>query len=364
MSTTDHKPVFVIAEAGVNHNGDPDRAFRLVDAAADAGADAVKFQTFSADKLALRSAPKAEYQKSTTSRQENQRDMLKKLELPKQVFKELQVYARERSIEFLSSPFDCDSLNFLHEIGIRLIKIPSGELTNGPFLWKVARTQLPIILSTGMADMAEIEQALAIILYGRIHDHEPSDMVEVLDHWRIDHADRLSLLQLTLLHCTSEYPAPLHEVNLMAMRHLATTFGTEVGYSDHTKGITIPIAAVSLGARVIEKHFTLDCNLPGPDHKASLEPEELSQMIRAIRDTELALGDGIKQPQSGERNTRLAARQQIIAARGMTTGQKIRREDLTTARCGGGLAPNLIWSLVGKTTSRTYAPGDIVQEVV
>lgn len=353
--------VYIIAEAGVNHNGQRDIAFALVEAAAKAGADAVKFQTFDAAKLASKSAPKAAYQKQSTDASETQLAMLRKLELPKAWHHELQTHAHNHGIEFLSTAFDTESLAFLVELGMPLFKIPSGELTNGPLLWQFARTGKPLVLSTGMATLAEVEQGLAIIAHALNADAEPSSIDEVWRGWSCsDWRNRLRN-HVTLLHCTSQYPTPFNEVNLRAMDTLATSFGLEVGYSDHTEGILIPVAAVARGARVIEKHFTLDRNLPGPDHKASLEPAELAQMVHQIRALQVAFGDGSKCPQPSEWDTRQAARQQVIAARDIKAGAVLTRADLSTARCGRGLQPTALWGLVHQTATRAYAIGDVIE---
>lgn len=357
--STNH--VYIIAEAGVNHNGQRDLAFALVDVAAEAGADAVKFQTFDAVKLASKSAPKAAYQKQGTDAAESQLTMLKKLELPRAWHHDLQSYARSKGIEFLSTAFDSDSLAFLVELGMPLFKIPSGELTNAPLLWQFARTGKPLVLSTGMASLAEVEQGLAIVAHALNADTEPSSLDEVWRGWsRPEWRSRLRN-HVKLLHCTSQYPTPFNEVNLRAMDTLAMSFGLEVGYSDHTEGILIPIAAVARGARVIEKHFTIDRNLPGPDHKASLEPAELVQMVQQIRALQVAFGDGNKCPQPSEWDTRQAARQQVIAARDIAVGAVITRADLSTARCGRGLQSSALWDMVNKTATRAYAIGDVIE---
>lgn len=353
--------VYIIAEAGVNHNGQRDLAFALVDAAAEAGADAVKFQTFDAARLASKSAPKAAYQKQSTDAAESQLAMLKKLELPREWHADLQAHATQKGIEFLSTAFDSDSLAFLVDLGMPLFKIPSGELTNGPLLWQFARTGKPLVLSTGMATLSEVEQGLAIVAHALSAEAEPSSIDDVWRSWsRADWRARLNG-HVTLLHCTSQYPTPFAEVNLRGMDTLAQAFGLTVGYSDHTEGILIPVAAVARGAKFIEKHFTLDRSLPGPDHKASLEPPELTQMVRDIRALQVALGDGGKTPQPSEWDTRQAARQQVVAARDIAAGNILARADLTTARCGSGLPPTALWGLVGQRTGRAYVAGDIVE---
>ena len=353
--------VYIIAEAGVNHNGQRDLAFALVDAAAEAGADAVKFQTFDAAKLASKSAPKAAYQKQSTDAAESQLAMLRKLELPREWHSGLQAHARQKGIEFLSTAFDTDSLAFLVDLGMPLFKIPSGELTNGPLLWQFARTGKPLVLSTGMATLSEVEQGLAIVAHALSAEAEPASIDDVWRSWsRADWRARLHG-HVTLLHCTSQYPTPFAEVNLRGMDTLAQAFGLSVGYSDHTEGILIPVAAVARGAKIIEKHFTLDRSLPGPDHKASLEPAELTQMVRDIRALQAALGDGGKTPQPSEWDTRQAARQQVVAARDIAAGDILARADLTTARCGSGLPPTALWGLVGRSAGRAYAAGDVIE---
>lgn len=353
--------VYIIAEAGVNHNGQRDLAFALIDAAADAGADAVKFQTFDADKLASKSAPKAAYQKQSTDAVESQNAMLKKLELPKEWHLALQEHARGRGIAFLSTPFDLESLAFLIGMDMPVLKVPSGELTNGPLLWKFARTGKPLVISTGMATLSEVEQGLAIVAHALSADAEPASMDEVWRCWS-QSANRARLHgHVTLLHCTSQYPTPVAEVNLRGMDTLASAFGLSVGYSDHTQGILIPVAAVARGATVIEKHFTLDRSLPGPDHQASLEPGELTQMVADIRALQSALGDGCKAPQMSEWDTRQAARQQVVAARDLAAGTVLARDDLATARCGHGLPPTALWGLIGTHTSRAFSAGEVIE---
>lgn len=351
--------VYVIAEAGVNHNGDLELARKLIDCAADAGADAVKFQTFDAKKLATKAAPKANYQQQTTDAAESQLDMLRKLELPREWHWELRNQARSRGIEFLSTAFDIDSLKFLEELDMPFYKVPSGELTNGPLLWQFARQRRPLVVSTGMATMSEVEQALAVIAHALNAEEEPANETEVWQGWSRP-AWRNSLRgRVTLLHCTSQYPTPVHEVNLKAMDTLAA-FGLPVGYSDHTQGILIPLAAVARGATYIEKHFTLDRSMPGPDHTASLEPDELKQMVIQIRQLQQAFGDGAKCPQPSEWNTRLAARQQVVASQNIAAGTVLTRHHLTTARSNGGLPAMALWSLIGSTTVADIAAGDLM----
>jgi N-acetylneuraminate synthase len=350
--------VYIIAEAGVNHNGDLELARQLVDCAADSGADAVKFQTFDAQKLATNSAPKASYQQRTTDAAESQLDMLRKLELPREWHWELRERARSRGIEFLSTAFDIGSLTFLEELGMPFYKVPSGELTNGPLLWQFARQGRPLVVSTGMATMSEVELALAVIAHAFNAAIEPLDIAAVWRGWS-NAAWRASLQgRVTLLHCTSQYPTPMQECNLRAMDTLRA-FGLPVGYSDHTDGLLIPIAAVARGATFIEKHFTLNREMPGPDHKASLEPAELTLMVKQIRDLQVALGDGAKCPQPCEWNTRQAARQHVVAARDIPAGTLLSRDDLTTARSGGdGQTATALWGLIGVAATRAYTAGE------
>lgn len=359
--TTCEQSVYIIAEAGVNHNGDRDLAVQLIDAAADAGADAVKFQTFKASKLASKHVAKANYQKSTTDETESQHDMLLKLELPEAWHGELQAHARQRGIEFLSTAFDEESLRFLESLNLPIYKVPSGELTNAPLLWQFARTGKPLIMSTGMATLAEVEEGLAVVAHALHASSAPASMADVWQCWSNPQARAKLQGHVTLLHCTSQYPTPWIEVNLRAMDTLAAAFGLDIGYSDHTHGTVISIAAVARGAKVIEKHFTLDRTLPGPDHQASLEVDELTRMISDIRALELALGDGVKAPQASEWDTRRVARQSLVTATQLPAGKRIEPGDLTTARTGGGLAPNAFWELLGTVNRNAHAAGEVFQ---
>ena len=355
------KSVYIIAEAGVNHNGRMDLALNLVAAAAEAGADAVKFQTFNAARLASKTVEKAHYQKSTTDAHESQLEMLTKLELPESWHGELQAVAEKLGIAFLSTAFDEMSLRFLQTLNLPLYKVPSGELTNGPLLWRFAKTGKPLIISTGMATLSEVEQGLAIVNHALNFYKAPRNIEAVWTCWS-DEAAREKLKEnVTLLHCTSQYPTPWCEVNLRAMDTLSAAFGVAVGYSDHTTGTVIPVAAVARGAVVIEKHFTLDRSLPGPDHKASLEVNEFKSMVDDIRALEMALGSGIKAPQTSEWDTRKIARQSIIAARHLPAGKKIEQSDLATARTGGGLSPALYWNLLGSISQKSYEPGEVLE---
>lgn len=328
--------VFIIAEAGVNHNGKIDIALEMVDAASDAGANAVKFQTFRAETLVTRTASKANYQKETSGSNESQFDMLKRLELDLDSHKKLMAHCRERQIDFLSTPFDLTTIDLLSEIGLTTWKIPSGDITNLPYLKKIGALQQQIILSTGMAHLGEIEDALEIL--------ENAGTVRK---------------NITVLHCNTEYPTPMQDVNLRAMLTIQQAFpGIQVGYSDHTLGIEVAIAAVAMGATVIEKHFTLDKNFPGPDHKASLEPVELNAMIGSIRNIERALGDGIKRPSPSEKKNIVSARKSIVAIKPIKKGSLIKKDDLIVLRPGNGISPMDWDKIIGRMASKNFSPGD------
>ncbi len=316
-------PCFIVAEAGVNHDGDPAKARELVDAAVLAQADAVKFQTFRTERLVAAHAPKADYQRRATGGGESQAAMLKKLELPFEAFRELAGYCREKGILFLSTPFDDDSVEFLFELGVPAFKLGSGELTNLPFLDRVARKGLPVIASTGMADLDEVEAAVGTLrATGNPH--------------------------LALLHCVSAYPADPASVNLRAMGTLAKRFSLPVGFSDHTRGIEVAIGAAALGACIVEKHFTLDRRLPGPDHAASLEPRELAALVYAVRNVRSALGTGVKRPSDAEREVARVARRSLVAVRGIPAGTRLAPGDVTARRPGSGLPPARIGELLGR----------------
>jgi N-acetylneuraminate synthase len=325
-------PCFVIAEAGVNHNGDPALAARLVDAAAEAGADAVKFQTFRADRLASPEAPQAEYQARNSGVRESQADMLRRLELSPDAHRALRDRCAARGLLFLSTPFEDESADFLVSLGVPLLKIPSGEITNLPFLEHVARAGLPLIVSTGMADLGEVREAVGVLRSA----HCPG---------------------FALLHCVSSYPAPAAHVNLRALQTLRDEFDVPVGYSDHTEGIEIALAAAALGACVLEKHFTLDRALPGPDHKASLEPGELAALIRGVRAVQSALGDGLKRPAPGEAETAAVIRKSVVAARAVPRGAVLAPLDLAVRRPGTGLSPGRLPSLIGLRARRDLRAG-------
>jgi len=346
---------YIIAEAGVNHNGSLDRAKQLIDAAAAAGADAVKFQTFKADSLVAKEAPKAEYQKQRTGSQESQYEMLKRLELDREAHCALQKHCDAQGIAFLSTPFDGESLKMLaDELKLPVIKIPSGEIANAPFLLTVARTGKPVVLSTGMSTLGEIEMALGVLAFGYLQSQEGPGPTAFERAYANPAGQALLQEKVTLLHCTTEYPAPMNEVNLRAMDTLHAAFGLRVGYSDHTEGIAVAIAAVARGAVLIEKHFTMDRTLPGPDHQASLEPQELLQMVKSIRDVEQAMGNGRKVPSITELANRIVARKSLVAIEEIQEGEKFTPHNLGVKRPGDGLAPAHYWELLGKPAIRGY----------
>ncbi len=328
----------IIAEAGVNHNGSIELAQQLVDAAVAAGVDYVKFQTFKAEKIASRNATKASYQQKTTNASESQLAMLKKLELSKEDHLSLIEYCSKKNIQFLSTPFDLESIDLLKELGIRLGKIPSGEITNLPYLRKMAKTFPQLILSTGMATMKEIEEALNVLLNTGANKNS-----------------------IVILHCNTEYPTPFEDVNLLAMPSIGKKFGVSFGYSDHTKGIEVPIAAVALGAVVIEKHFTLDRNMEGPDHKASLEPQELIEMVNSIRNIEKAVGSGVKEPSPSELKNITIARKSIVAATNINKGEIFTEGNLTVKRPGSGISPMQWDAVLGKKASRDFEADELIE---
>lgn len=329
--------VFIIAEAGINHNGSLDLAKKLIDAAVDAGADAVKFQTFKTCNLVSKTAKKADYQKRATLDCGTQHAMLSKLELDEVAHKSLIEHCGERKILFLSTPFDVESVDMLSNLGMPIFKIPSGEITNLPYLRHISRLGKPIILSTGMSDMHEVEEVLAVL-----------------------EAEGVSREKITVLHATTEYPCPIDEVNLNAMLTINRTFGVKVGYSDHTSGIEVPIAAVALGACVIEKHFTLDRTLDGPDHKASLEPDELKAMVSAIRNIERALGDGIKRPSPSEIKNIPIARKSLVALCDIKKGDLFSIANLGAKRPGLGISPMHWDDLIGKPARRDFSGDELI----
>lgn len=327
---------YIIAEAGVNHNGSLELAKNLVDKAKEAGADCIKFQTFIASQIVSKNAVKADYQKKQTAKSESQHEMLKKLELSFDDFIELNNYCKEIGIEFLSTAFDFESIDFLNQLGMQVWKIPSGEITNLPYLIKIAKLNKKVILSTGMSTMREIEDAVNIL-----KDHGASELI--------------------ILHCTTEYPTPYEDVNLNAMLAIKEKFGYEVGYSDHTMGIEVPIAAVALGAKVIEKHFTLDRTMDGPDHKASLEPSELKTMVDAIRNIELSMGTGIKEPADSEKKNIAIARKSIVANRSIKKGEILTEQNLTVKRPGDGISPMKWYEIIGTKAIRDFEEDELIE---
>lgn len=353
--------VYIIAEAGVNHNGSIEMAKHLINVAAEAGADAVKFQTFNAEKVISRFAPKAEYQKKTTTDTESQLDMLKKLELDEAAHRILIDHCRLRKIQFLSTPFDFDSIDLLAKtFDLPCLKIGSGEITNGPLLLEAARTSKRIILSTGMTTLGEVEEALGVLAFGYTSGGEKASMKSFRIAFQTEEAQRALKENVKLLHCTSEYPAPFEEVNLAALETLRLAFGLPVGLSDHTPGIAVSIAAVALGASIIEKHFTLDKTLPGPDHKASLEPYELKEMVKSIRQVETALGNSMKIPTRSESTNRDMARKSLVAAKSIKQGDIFSQENLAIKRPGTGISPMYYWDLLGKISDKDYSEDELI----
>lgn len=329
--------VIIIAEAGVNHNGSIKLAKKMIDKAKEAGADYVKFQTFVPEKLVSQFAEKAEYQKRETGSSESQLGMLKKLALAQEDFVELKAYCEKRQIGFLSTPFDMESIGFLEGLDMDFWKIPSGEITNLPYLEAIGKTGRKVVMSTGMCEMKEIQEAIQVLEASGAGD-------------------------ITILHCNTEYPTPVEDVNLLAMKQMADIFHKSIGYSDHTIGIEIPVAAAALGAVVIEKHFTLDCNMEGPDHKASLEPEALKKMVEQIRLVEQALGNGIKVPSESEKKNISVVRKSIVAAVPIQKGERYTEQNLTVKRPGTGISPMKWHEMIGKTAPRPYEKDEMIEE--
>ncbi|MDD6020988.1 MAG: N-acetylneuraminate synthase [bacterium] len=336
MSNSDK--VIIIAEAGVNHNGNYDLAVKMIHEAKRAGADYVKFQTAVPELVISTFAPKAEYQKETTGADESQLDMCRAIHLPLTDYVKLAAICKEEGIGFMSTPFDLVSIDVLEELDMDYWKIPSGEITNLPYLRKIASKHRPVIMSTGMCEMQEIADALAVL-----------------------EAGGLTRDQITLLHCNTQYPTPFADVNLAAMHTIAATFGTKVGYSDHTRGIEVPIAAVAMGAKVIEKHFTLDCNMEGPDHKASLEPHQLKAMVDAIRNVEEAIGSAEKHATASETPNKEVARKSIVAARAIAKGEVLTEENITVKRPGNGISPMLWDSVIGTKAKRDFIYDELIE---
>ena len=333
------KHTLIIAEAGVNHNGSLVIAKKLIEVAAEAGVDYVKFQSFKAGNLVTRSAKQAEYQqRNIGDGNTSQYNMLKKLELSHEQHVELIGYCREKGVKFFSTAFDFESIDYLASLNLGFWKIPSGEVTNYPYLVKIAQTGFPVIMSTGMCEMEEIQSALDVLT-----------------------AHGLQKEQITLLHCNTEYPTPMYDVNLSAMNEMRSQFGVSVGYSDHTQGIEVPIAAVAMGAGIIEKHFTLDRSLPGPDHKASLEPDELKAMVTAIRNIEQAIGTGHKTVSASERKNKAVARKSIVAARDIKKGELFTEENLTVKRPGNGINPMRWPEIIGKKAVHDFNEDELIE---
>lgn len=327
--------VFVIAEAGVNHNGDINIAKKMIDVAAESGVDAIKFQTFISEKCITVNAEKANYQKETTNNQETQLEMVKKLELSFEEFVELKRYCEEKKIMFLSTAFDIDSVKFLNGLGLEIYKIPSGEITNFLLLREIGRLQKKVIMSTGMCNLEEVEQAVKVL-------------------------NKYGTKDIILLHCTTQYPTPMEDVNLRAMLSMGNELKLPIGYSDHTQGIEVPIAAVTMGATVIEKHFTLDKTMEGPDHKASLEPEELRKMVKSIRNIEKALGDGNKNITESEKDNLPIVRKSIVAACKIEKGELFTEKNLTVKRPGNGISPMKWDEIIGKISDKTYEVDEVI----
>jgi N-acetylneuraminate synthase len=353
--------VQIIAEAGVNHNGSLEKALQMIDIAKESGADIVKFQTFKAEAISNDSAPKAEYQKQNHPIEESQLEMLKRLELDETAHRKIIAHCKDKNIEFLSTPFDMASLEMLdRKFQIPQIKIPSGEITNLPFLLKIAETGKPVILSTGMSTLGEIETALAVLAFGYIGSGKPS-MEAFQNAFNSTEGQEILRENVILLHCTTEYPAPFKEVNLRAMDTLYEAFGLPVGLSDHTPGIAVSVAAVARGALVIEKHFTMSRDLPGPDHRASLEPEELKSLVEAIRQVEAALGGSGKYPTPGELKNRSVARKSLVAACDISQGTIFSEENIVMKRPGTGVSPALYWEVLGKKAQRDFKQDELIE---
>ena len=353
--------VFIIAEAGVNHNGDLALAHKLIETATAAGADAVKFQTFKANEITVAAASKAAYQKETTDAGETQQAMLRRLELPYEAHFELKEHCAECGIKFLSTPFDFPSLDFLiSDLGIDPLKISSGEMTNAPFLLKAARMAQRIILSTGMSTLPEVGEALSVLSWAIEGRPDPVCRADFASAFALPGVRERLAERVTLLHCTTQYPTPYAEVNLKAMDTIAETFGVPVGLSDHTPGVAVSVAAVARGATVIEKHFTLDRNLPGPDHKASLDPDQLADLVASVRAVEAALGDGFKRPSAGEIDNARVARKSLVASRPIAAGEVFGPDNLTVKRPGTGASPMLYWDFLGRVSSRAYDPDSVI----
>lgn len=355
-----NKDVYIIAEAGVNHNGSIETAKKLIDVAKDCGASAIKFQTYKTEKIVVRDAQKADYQiRNTNTADESQFQMLKKLELSYDDFTELHNYCKTKSIDFMSSPFDLESLDFLTDkLRLNNIKIGSGEITNGPLLLSLARKKVNIIFSTGMSYLNEIEEAIKLIAFGFKYETGYPTQEKTAEAFGDSRVLEQLKERISVLHCTSEYPAPYDEINLKVMEQLSQLYGVQIGYSDHTKGIHIPIAAVALGAKIIEKHITLDKSMEGPDHLASIDPKELKEMVSGIRQVEQALGQNTKTVTMAEKSNRLIARKSIVACKPISKGAVFTEDLLTSMRPGDGRSPMEIWNLIGSVAECDYKEGE------
>jgi N-acetylneuraminate synthase len=354
----------IIAEAGVNHNGNKDLAFKLIDSAHEAGADIVKFQTFKADNLVTKKAKQADYQISNSTDTDTQWDMLSKLELSHNDHYDLLDYSKKLGIEFLSTAFDSESLKFLvEELALKRLKIPSGEITNAPFLLEHARTGCDLIVSSGCTNLDELKSALGVIAFGLTAPKTCKPNKSLFSEaYSSDEGQRALKNKVTLLHCTTEYPAPFSEINLRAIETLANTFKLPVGFSDHSAGISMPLASIPFGVTILEKHFTLDKTLEGPDHKASLNPLELKEMINGIRQIELALGDGLKKPTISELKNRSIIRKSLVAQKVINSGDIFTAENISIKRPGDGITPYKYWDYLGESASKEYLPGDMIDE--
>jgi N-acetylneuraminate synthase len=353
---------FIIAEAGVNHDGAIATAKDLIDVAADAGADAVKFQTFRAEELVAASAPQADYQRKNIGHAEAQIDMIRRLELSADQFRELAQHCKQRRILFMSTPFDRVSLDLLvHKIDVDRLKFSSGDITNAPLLLHGARSGRPIILSTGMSTLADIENALGVIAWGYANPSGTPDSAQLGAAYASESGRAALTGNVTLLHCTSEYPAPINDINLRAMDTLARTFGLPVGLSDHSSGVAVSVAAVALGATVIEKHFTLDRNRSGPDHRASLEPAELHRLVAEIRAVEQALGSGIKEVTASEQKNVAVGRRSVVAKQPIKAGETFTESNLTVKRPGTGISPMHFWDCLGRPAKRDYMTDELIE---
>nr|WP_319488711.1 N-acetylneuraminate synthase [uncultured Caproiciproducens sp.] len=358
-----NQKVTVIAEAGVNHNGSLETAKQLIDSAAQAGADAVKFQTFRTDRVMVPDAPKAAYQKKNTAQGETQYEMVKNFELNEPAHRILKEYAKTKGITFISTAFDLESLDLLVSLDVPLLKIASGEITNAPLLLKAARSGKRVLLSVGMADLGEIEEALGVLAFGYL-EHTEENGIPCRSAFRqayySDAGQAVLSRHVSLLHCTTEYPAPFQEVNLRVLQTLRQCFDLPVGYSDHTPGIAVSLAATALGISILEKHLTLDRNLPGPDHKASLEPLEFAQMVQGIRQVEQSLGRPVKLPSYSELKNRQIARKSIVAACPIERGERYTDRNLAVKRPQGGLSPMEYFDLLGETAGQSYRENEVI----